>query len=41
MFADVAELAVRLGINPDTEPYLLPLAREALDTPLPPHWQPW
>lgn len=32
---------MRIGIDPDSEPQLLPLATEGLMKPLPPGWKPW
>ena len=35
---EVREHAVALGIDPDSEPHLLWIARQSLSTPLPPNW---
>lgn len=37
---EVREFAVRIGIDPDAEAHLLPLAREGLLKPLPKNWKP-
>eukprot|EP00992_Anisonema_acinus_P008911 TRINITY_DN5096_c0_g1_i1.p1 TRINITY_DN5096_c0_g1~~TRINITY_DN5096_c0_g1_i1.p1 ORF type:complete len:425 (+),score=53.24 TRINITY_DN5096_c0_g1_i1:61-1335(+) len=37
---EVIDYAKWLGLDPDTEPELLWLAREALTAPLPPYWRP-
>lgn len=40
VFTEVLDYARRLGIDPDTEPHLLDLAREGLMAPLPKGWSP-
>ncbi len=37
---EIREFAVRIGIDPDAEAHLLPLAREGLLKPLPKNWKP-
>ena len=41
LFVEVAEYAIRLGIDPELEPELLYLAEQGLLAHLPPHWKPW
>eukprot|EP00741_Cyanophora_paradoxa_P014317 tig00020780_g13808.t1 len=36
---EVLDFALHLGIDPDREPYLLPVAEEAYDAPLPAPWR--
>lgn len=38
---EVREYALRIGIEPDVEPQLLPLARDGLMKALPSGWTPW
>lgn len=38
---EIQEYAREIGIDPDSEPELLWLAREGIVAPLPPEWKPW
>ncbi|KAI8919388.1 hypothetical protein DFJ77DRAFT_424001, partial [Powellomyces hirtus] len=38
---EIVDYAKFLGIDPDTEPHLLWIARQSLKAPLPPNWKPW
>ena len=38
---ELLEYARKLGIEPEAEPELLPLAREGLLAGLPSNWRPW
>ncbi|KAI8591541.1 hypothetical protein BDZ88DRAFT_393389, partial [Geranomyces variabilis] len=38
---EIVDYAKFLGIDPDTEPDLLWIARQSLKAPLPPNWKPW
>lgn len=38
---EIKTYALRIGIDPENEPQLLPLANEGLMKPLPPGWKPW
>lgn len=40
-FLEIKDYAVKIGIDPDSEPQLLPLATEGLMKALPPGWKPW
>ncbi|KAJ3657453.1 hypothetical protein Zmor_009255 [Zophobas morio] len=40
-FAEIRDYAAKIGIDPDAEPQLLPLAAEGLMKALPPGWKPW
>ena len=40
-YLEIKEYAVKLGIDPDTEPELLHIAQKGLLAKLPPPWQPW
>lgn len=39
--SEIQEYAREIGIDPDSEPELLWLAREGIVAPLPPEWKPW
>ena len=39
--AEIFEYAQVIGINPDTEPQLMWIAREGINALLPEHWKPW
>lgn len=40
-FKEIIEYAAKIGIDPENEPQLLPLAAEGLMKALPPGWRPW
>ena len=40
--AEIVEYATTvIGIDPDTEPHLMWIAREGISAPLPADWKPW
>lgn len=39
--SEIQEYAREIGIDPNSEPELLWLAREGIVAPLPPEWKPW
>lgn len=40
-FSEIHEYAREIGIDPETEPELMWLAREGIVAPLPQEWKPW
>lgn len=40
-FLEVKDYAQKIGIDPDSEPQLLPIAAEGLMKALPAGWKPW
>lgn len=41
IFSDIKDYAVKIGIDPNDEPQLLPIAAEGLMKALPAAWKPW
>ena len=39
--SEIYEYAQVIGINPETEPQFMWIAREGINAPLPEHWKPW
>jgi len=40
LFSEIREYAIRIGIDPEAEPHLLPIARDGVMKALPPNWFP-
>ena len=41
LLSEIYEYATFVGIDPDTEPHLMWIAREGINAPLPENWKPW
>ena len=39
--SEIYEYAQVIGVNPETEPQFMWIAREGINAPLPEHWKPW